>query len=146
MRITEILVTEKNLLTPLWLKYTRGIVLSVVIGFIGGVVCGAVILSLCGLAGRSRSTGTEYIGYWNFGLALVGAMYGGPLGAILGPLGYVAIVRKIGFRSATLPAAIGTVTGGFAGSLVTPGFGVVTGIVGFFVGLFFARFATSRSK
>lgn len=135
-------MTEENLLTPSWLKYVRGIALSVVIGFLGGVVCGSVILSLCGLAGRSRTTGTEYLGYWNFGLALVGAMYGGPLGAILGPLGYVAVVREIGFRSARLPAALGTVAGGFAGSLVKPGFGVVTGIVGFFVGLFLARFAS----
>ncbi|MGA9356137.1 MAG: hypothetical protein WBV46_20795, partial [Terriglobales bacterium] len=91
MRIKGILVTEKNPPTPLWLKYTLGTALSVVIGFIGGVICGAVILSLCGLAGRSMTTGEEYIGYWGYGLALDGAMFGGPLGAILGPLGYVAI-------------------------------------------------------
>jgi hypothetical protein len=128
------------------LKHIWGIALSVVIGFLGGAVCGAVILSLCGLAGRSATTGADYLGYWSFGLALVGAMYGAPLGAIAGPLGYLAVVRVIGFRAATLPATIGTVTVGFAGSLVDPGFGVVGGIVGFFVGLFFARFAPSVSK
>ena len=139
-------MTEEKLLTPVRLKHVRGIALSAVIGLLGGVVCGSVILSLCGLAGRSQTTGTEYLGYWSFELALVGGMYGGALGTILGPLGYVAVVREIGFRSATLPAAIGTVAGGFAGSLVTPGLGVVGGIVGFFVGLFFARFAPSVSK
>jgi hypothetical protein len=129
-----------------WVKYARGLASSIVVGFLGGVVCGAVILSLCGLAGRSGTTGADYVGYWSFGLALVGAMYGGPIGAIVGPLGYLTFVREIGFRSAMLPAAIGTVAGGFAGSLVTPGFGIPTAIVGFLIGLFFAKRGSSTSN
>ncbi len=139
-------MTKQNWDTSSWLEYIGGIALSVVIGLLGGIVCGAVILSLCGLAGRSGTTGTEYLGYWNVGLVLVGAMHGGPLGAIVGPLGYVAVVHKTGFRSATFPAAVGTVAAGLAGSLVIPALGVVTGIAGFFVGLLFARFAPWMSK
>jgi hypothetical protein len=137
---------EKDLRTVPWLKHALGLALSCAIGLLGGMICGATILSLCGLSGRSKTTGAEYIGYWNFGLVLVGAMYGGPLGAILGPLGYVAVVREVGFRSAMLPAAIGTIVGGFAGSLITPVLGVPAGILGFFGGLIYAKSAHSASS
>jgi len=139
---------EDRLFQSSLLKHVGGVALSVLVGFLGGVACGAVILSLCTLAGRSGTTGAEYVGYGDLGVALVGAMYGGPLGAILGPLGYVSVVRVIGFRSATPPAAIGTVAVGFACSLFVPGLGMVGGTVGFFVGLLFARFApwANRSK
>ena len=121
----------------LW--HTRGLVISVALGFLGGMICGAVILSLCGLSGRSGTTGCEYFGYWSVGLAGVGAMYGGPLGAIMGPLAYVIIIRKTGFKQAIVPATIGTIAGGFAGSLVIPGLGVPTGIAGFFIALFIVK-------
>jgi len=127
-------------------RHAWGVLLSSMIGLVGGLVCGAVILSLCSLAGRSRTTGAEFLGYWSFGVALVGAMYGGALGIILGPIGYVAVVRETGFRSAILPAAIGTVAGGFVGSLVVPGLGVLTGIAGFFAGLFFAKYRRSLAR
>jgi len=122
------------------IRHVRGVFFSVVLGFFGGITCGAAILSLCGLCGRSQTTGAEYVGYWNIGLVLVGAMYGGPLGAIMGPLAYATLVRTIGFKKALVPAIIGTIAGGFAGSLVTPGLGVLTGIAGFFVALLITRY------
>jgi hypothetical protein len=102
----EAYMTAGNLLTQFFVKHGGRIALSVPIGFLGGVVCGSMVLSLCGLAGRSGTTGTEYFGYWSFGIAFLGAMHGGPLGAILGPLGYLAVVREIGFRAAVIPADI----------------------------------------
>lgn len=122
------------------LRHIGGLLLSVPIGFLGGAVCGAVILSVCGLAGRSGTTGAEYVGYWSIWISLVGAMYGGPLGAFIGPIGYSTIVRKTGFKQAILPAAIGTVLLGSAGACVSPLYGVPAGIVGFFIGLLWLRF------
>lgn len=126
------------------LNHIQGTAFSIVVGLLGGSICGSVILSLCGLAGRSQTTGAEYLGYWSFGLAMIGAMYGGLLGMALGPVGYLIAVRRIGFRAATLPAAIGTIVGGFVGSLVTPGLGIATGTVGFLLGLLWARRVSSR--
>ena len=41
-----------------------GVLLSLLLGIIGGGLCGAAILVFGGLAGRSGTTGTEYFGYW----------------------------------------------------------------------------------
>lgn len=100
-------------------------------------------MSLCDLAGRIGITGEEYHGAWAL-VPLVGVVWGGPLGAILGPIGYVVVVRETGFRSAILPAATGTVACGFAGSLVAPALGLPTGIVGFFAGLWFVKLKNGR--
>jgi hypothetical protein len=108
------------------------------------MICGSVILSLCALAGRIQTTGDNYIGYWEWGLLLIGSMYGGPVGAVVGPIAYVTLVRTIGFRQATAPAATGTILGGFVGSLVSPLLGLPAGVVGFFVALVIARFRHQR--
>jgi hypothetical protein len=120
-------------------KHVGGTLMSILLGGVGGMICGAMILSLCGLSGRSRTTGEEYVGYWNIGLVLVGAMYGGPLGVVLGPISYVLIVRNIGFMSAIIPAAVGTIICGYIGSIITPLAGIPTGVMGFFIGLLIAR-------
>jgi hypothetical protein len=125
------------------LKYLRGLAISVALGTIGGVICGSAILSLCALAGRIGTSGENYVGFWNWGLLLVGSMYGGPVGAVMGPVAYATIVRTIGFKQATIPAIIGTIIGGFAGSLISPLLGLPTGVVGFFVALVIARLGYS---
>jgi len=117
-----------------------GIGLSMLLGVGGGIVCGAIILSICGLLGRSHTTGANYVGYWTYGLLLIGAMYGGPMGLFMGPLGYFTAVRIIGFKRAILPASIGTLIGGIAGALIEPILGVISGTAGFFVALLIARF------
>ena len=122
------------------LRHSGGLAISVALGALGGMICGAAILSLCGLSGRSRTTGAEYLGYWDIGLVLVGAMYGGPLGAIMGPLAYATVVRTTGFKRVIVPATIGTIGGGFIGSLVTPGLGVPAGLAGFFIALVMIRY------
>jgi len=124
--------------------YLRGLAISVLLGFVGGMICGAAILSLCALAGRIQTDGDNYFGYWEWGLLLVGSMYGGPAGAVMGPLAYATIVRTVGFRQATVPATIGTIIGGFAGSLVSPVLGLPTGVVGFFVALLITRLKYSH--
>jgi hypothetical protein len=122
------------------LKHTRGILISIVLGVLGGMICGSAILSLCALSGRIQTTGENYIGYRQWGLLLVGSMYGGPLGAIVGSLAYLTIVRTTGFRRAIGPAVVGTIAGGYSGSLLTPGLGLVAGIFGFFLALIVVRF------
>ena len=139
------MISNRSLMQT-FLRHVRGVLLSIMIGFAGGFFCGAVIFSLCCLAGRSQTGGKEYLGYWSLSAALVGAMYGAPLGLVLGPIGYATIVRKTGFRTAILPAAIGTIAGGFAGSLLIPGLGVLTGIAGFCAGLVFVRYRYSLNK
>src|SRR5579863_10417058 len=115
------------------------ICLAAVLGFVGGAFCGAAILSLCGLAGRTQTTGAEHIGYWHYGLLLVGAMYGAPTGAIAGPISYLLVLRTTGFKRAILPATAGTIIGGFAGSLYAPPAGWLTGLIGFFIALVIVR-------
>ena len=74
------------------------ILLSLLLGIVGGGVCGAAILAFGGLIGRSGTTGTEYLGYWNVDVVWLGLLYGGFFGAFAGPLAYPFLVRKIGFQ------------------------------------------------
>ncbi|MGD0966235.1 MAG: hypothetical protein ABSA57_20350 [Candidatus Acidiferrales bacterium] len=62
-----------------------GVFLSLLLGIVGGSVCGAAILVFGGLIGRSGSTGEEYLGFWDvatiwLGLIYGGFFYGGPQG------------------------------------------------------------------
>jgi hypothetical protein len=132
-------MTNRDAVALLW-KHTRGLIFSLALGIYGGALCGAAILSLTGLAGRSGTTGTEYTGYWSVWEALVGCMYGAPLGAIAAPLAYLTIVRTSGFKRAFIPATLGTVLGGWAGSLLWPPLGMITGVVGFFLALLQVRY------
>jgi hypothetical protein len=94
------------------MKFARGLALSVLLGIVGGMICGSAILSLCALSGRIQTTGEDYLGFWNYGLLLVGSIYGGPLGAMMGPLAYITLVRNMGFKRAIVPAALGTILAG----------------------------------
>jgi hypothetical protein len=112
--------------------------LSLLLGFAGGGICGAAILVLSAFIGRSGTTGAEYFeffGYWDLALVLTGLFYGGLLGAIVGPLAYPFLVRKIGFQKAILPAFLGTIVGGFLGAVAGPPFAALAGICGFFLAL-----------
>ena len=116
-----------------------GVFLSLLLGIVGGGLCGAAILVFGGLIGRSGTTGTEYLGYWNADIIWLGLLYGGFFGAFVGPLAYPFLVRKIGFQKAILPAFLGTILGGFAGAVAGPPLAVLTGISGFFLALFWTR-------
>jgi hypothetical protein len=120
-------------------KHVRGVIFSTALGIYGGAICGAAIVSFGMLIGRTGSTGDD-IGNWNTGALGVGAMYGAPLGAIVAPIAYATLVRTIGIRQAIIPATVGTLVGGFAGTLIlgTP-LAVVTGVIGFFAALLWAR-------
>ena len=113
--------------------------LSLLLGTFGGSICGAAILVFGAFIGRSGTTGTEYFGYWNPAIVPIGLFYGGLFGAIVGPLAYPFLVRRIGFKRAVLPAFLGTVVGGFAGAVAGPPFAVLTGICGFFLALLWTR-------
>jgi hypothetical protein len=127
-------------------KSASGLAFSILLGLVGGMISGSAILSLCALSGRIQTTGDDYIGFWNSGLLLVGSMYGGPIGAFMGPLAYVTTVRVTGFRRATISAGIGSVFMGYLGSLVTPVLGLLTGLAGFCIGLVIARFLFQRNQ
>ena len=123
-------------------KVAKGLLgtgLSVLLGIAGGALCGAAILVFGGLVGRSQTTGTEYLGYWNIAEVWLGFLYGGFFGAIVAPIGYVIAVRRIGFRRAMPPAFVGTLAGGCLGALVGPPVAALTGICGFFAGLRLVR-------
>jgi hypothetical protein len=120
-------------------KHAGGAVLSVVLGIVGGAICGAAILSFGAFIGRSGNTGEDYFGYWNIATVWLGFLYGAPLGAMVAPVGYATLVRTSGIRRAIIPATLGTLAGGFVGSILAPPIAVVTGVVGFFVALILAR-------
>ena len=113
--------------------------LSLLFGMVGGGICGATILIFGALIGRSGTTGTEYFGYWNLAIVPIGLFYGGLFGAIVGLIAYPLLVRRIGFKKATLPAFLGTIAGGFLGAVVGPPLAVLSGITGFFLALLWTR-------
>jgi len=123
-----------------------GVFLSLFLGIVGGGVCGAVILVFGAFIGRSGTTGTEYLGYWDPAIVPIGLFYGGLLGAIVGPLAYPFLVRKIGFQKALLPAFAGTLVGGFAGAVAGPPFAVISGVCGFFLALLWKRMKVPNSS
>src|SRR5882757_11012753 len=94
-----------------------GVLLSLLMGIVGGGLCGAAILVFGGLIGRSGTIGTEYFGYWNVDVIWLGLLYGGFFGAFVGPIAYALWVRKIGFQRALFPAFVGTLVGGFGGAI-----------------------------
>ena len=104
--------------------------LSLLLGIVGGSACGAAILAFGALIGR------------NIALVWLGLLYGALLGAFVGPIAYALVVYEIGFQRVLWPAFVGTLAGGFAGAIVGPPLAVVTGILGFFVGVFWARSKT----
>jgi len=123
-----------------------GVFLSLLLGIVGGGVCGAAILVFGGLIGRSGTTGTEYFGYWNVDIIWLGLLYGGFLGAFAGPLAYPFLVRIIGFQKAILPAFLGTIVGGFAGAVAGPPLAVLAGICGFFLALLWTRIRLAETS
>ncbi len=140
----EFSVIVKSTSTNWLLRHIAGLLLSVALGLVGGMICGAVILSLCGLSGRDGTTGQEYVGFWDWGLLLIGAMYGAPVGAMAGPIAYLTVLRTTGIKRAIVPLALGTILCGFAGSLASPLYGLTAGVAGFFVGLLIFRFKLSN--
>jgi hypothetical protein len=113
---------------------------------VGGGICGAAILVFAEFIGRSGTTGTEYFGYWDPAIIPIGLFYGGLFGAIVGPLAYPFLVRKIGFQKSILPAFLGTIVGGFSGAVAGPPFAVLTGICGFFLALFWTRVRLAATR
>ena len=116
-----------------------GLLLCVLLGLAGGAICGGAILFFNAFIGRSQTTGAEYFGYYNPWAIVVGLMYGAPIGAIVTPLAYPLLVRRIGFQKALVPAFAGTLAGGFVGAVVGPLFAVISGVFGFFTALLLAR-------
>jgi hypothetical protein len=116
-----------------------GACLSLLLGIVGGALCGAAILVFNGLIGRSETTGAEYLGYWEVSEVWLGFFYGGFFGAIVAPFGYVVAVRRIGFQKSVWPAFVGTLAGGFLGAFAGPPVAVFAGICGLFVGVCLAK-------
>ena len=114
---------------------TPDLTLSFELGVVGGSICGILILSFNSLIGRSGTTGSEYIGAWDWGVVGLGIMYGGFFGILIAPLGYIVFLREIGVRKAILPAFLGTILGGFFGSFFGPSDAMAFGLSGFLISL-----------
>jgi len=114
---------------------TPDLPLSFALGVIGGSICGILILSFNTLIGRGGTTGSDFIGAWDWGIVGLGIMYGSFFGIALAPLGYIVFLRKIGVRKAILPAFLGTILGGFFGGLFGPSDAMVCGFSGFLISL-----------
>jgi hypothetical protein len=127
-------------------KAMGGVFLSLLLGIVGGALCGAAILVFGAFIGRSGTTGTEYFGHWDVAIVPIGLLYGGLFGALLGPLAYALVVRTIGFQKALVPAFVGTIVGGFVGAVGRPPIAALTGICGFFVALFWAKVKLSGNR
>jgi hypothetical protein len=125
-------------------KAIGGVFLSLLLGTIGGGLCGAAILSFGDLIGRSGDTGSEYVGYWTVDTLWLGMLYGATFGLLVGPIAYAVVVRRIGFQKAILPAFVGTIGGGFVGAIAGPPLAAITGILGFFAALAWVRIKKLR--
>jgi len=79
---------------------------SLPFGAIGGAACGIVIFSFDSLIGHSGTTGSEYVGAWDWGNIGLGIMYGGFFGLLMGPLGYIIFFKTNWIKK-------GNFTGGF---------------------------------
>jgi hypothetical protein len=115
-------------------KLVLGLLASVLLGFISGGICGAVILSFNVIIGRSQTTGMHF-GDWNSAVLWVGSVYGGIFGMFATPVAYVLLFRRIGFQRAFVPALVGTLVGGLVGGVHSPPAAVLFGVLGFFVGV-----------
>ncbi|MGA7751652.1 MAG: hypothetical protein WCB05_02435, partial [Candidatus Sulfotelmatobacter sp.] len=113
-------------------KLALGILASVLVGFIAGGICGAIILSFNVFIGRSQTTGMHF-GDWNSAVLWVGSVYGGIFGMLATPIAYVFLFRKIGFQRAFVPALVGTLVGGLLGGVHSPAVAVLLGVLGFFI-------------
>ena len=121
--------------TKVLLKTMYAALLGVVVG--GG--CGAAILSFGALIGKSGTTGTDYVGYWDVSLVWLGLLYGGFFGLVVAPLGYVLLARRVGIRRAFWPATTGTLIGGLLGAFGAEPLAVGTALGGFILGLLWAN-------
>src|SRR5450631_4279184 len=99
------------------------LIASVIVGALGGWLCGFIILSFGAYIGQSenRGVGQEGPGYWNpwvmFGLA---GFYGMPLGLFMYPVGYLGFLQKVPIYKALLFPLGGTLAGGLLGALLGP--------------------------
>lgn len=115
-------------------KLVLGLLASVLLGFISGGFCGAVILSFNVFIGRSHTTGMHF-GDWNTAVLWVGSVYGGIFGMLATPVAYMLLFRKIGFQHAFIPALVGTLVGGLLGGVDSSAVAILFGVLGFFIGV-----------
>jgi len=106
--------------------------LTILLGTLGGAVLGAAILSFANFIDWLRAGVSSYVELWRADVWL-GCLYGGLFGALVAPVAYLTLIHKIGLRKALLPAATGTLIGGFVGALVGPMYAALVGIAGFFI-------------
>ena len=120
-------------------KALGGAGLSLLLGIIGGGCSGAAILVFSALIGRIGTTGIENVRDWIAAVVWPGFLYGGLIGAFLGPLAYALVVRKVGIKKALPPAFVGTLAGGLAGAVAGPIIAMLTGVLGFFIAIYWAK-------
>ena len=130
--------------------YIVKLIASIIVGALGGWICGFIILSFGAYIGESGNHGVgddEGPGYWNpvvmFGLA---GFYGMPLGLVIFPIGYLGFLQKVPIQRALLFTVIGTLVGGLSGALMGPPPAALCGVVGFFIASILAGRKISNSN
>lgn len=112
----------------------QGLIGATIAGFIGGWLCGFLILTFGNAIGRGGSSGTEYVGYWDLQSTFwMAFMYGAPLGAIVFDICYVRFLKNVSVKTAVIASFGGTLSGGFLGALSSPAVAAFAGVLGFIV-------------
>ena len=120
-----------------FLRDGRMVALALLIGWIGGMLCGFPIVLFGDYLGRSGTTGTEYLGYWDPESAwFLARTYGSLVGALVLPAASVYLLAGVPvtrWPQLVAPAAAGTIAGGSLGALVAPPLAVLFGCFGFWL-------------
>jgi hypothetical protein len=112
------------------LRDATNLLLALLIGIIGGALCGAIILTISLYKPTHELLWSTSVLYW-------GLLYGAIIGGLGVPAAHLLLLRKIGFRKAFFPALVGTLVGGIFGSIANPFWAMVSGIVGFSIAVVF---------
>ena len=120
-----------------FVRDARIVPLVLLIGWIGGMLCGFPIVLFGDYLGRSGTTGTDYLGYWNPESAwFLARTYGSLVGALVLPAAYIHLLSGVPLTrwpQLVAPAAVGTIAGGSVGALVGPPLAVLFGCFGFWL-------------
>ncbi len=112
------------------LKDATNLLLALLIGIVGGALCGGIILPISLYRSTHELMWSTSVLYW-------GLLYGAIIGGLGVPAAHLFLLRKIGFGKAFVPALIGTLVGGIFGSIANPFWAMVSGIVGFSIAVVF---------
>jgi hypothetical protein len=115
----------------------RTVALTLPLGWVGGMLCGFLILLFGDYMARSGSAGSEYLGYWDPETAwFLARTYGSLVGALVAPAAGLSLLCGVPlarWSGLIAPVAAGTIAGGCLGALLAPPFAALFGCMGFWI-------------